>query len=781
MGSSHTKIAVINKAQRKECHKEKKQLQAARAATSDAPPGPSYLPEDVPQALSTDAGVNEAVFNSDFEDYDSMSLGEGSQRLSRGSDASMASIPRPPANKPEVPSETNFEFAELAHQAALNKTEALLCIIWNILSAGAKFTFKTYADVRAAWQSATEQLTPFQHHVLPVHYKEQDLEFDLYMWPLWDWVLDLLADPLLAPHFIWDAQRLYKHNGTRYEQFIDEPWTADRWWKIQSVLPADNGVPFAFILYADKTWLSSFGTVKAYPVITQCGNLPVELRNGKGVNGGRLIRWLPIVPEDSEEDGKLSYVTLKHVVWHESFHKLLETIALLSNTGLNDHSLATDYPCRTTEDTQARLELYRQNRAVGEKTLKDQSLRLVEVKLHLSGLGWAAMKMVDAYDGNTFQDIAKQILYMTQNVLTRKADPVTRVICSTSRGTLIVFKGGTHEEALVDWYTTLEEGEAELLDIYIGMTWGSKNWNFPKAHSAKHAFHNIREKGASRNFSTYPNESEHGPIKCYYLHQTNGKDIANQIIKLDHNTYVSQMIWCKGDRNAEVVISGFLSGNARDCVLRLNALLSQLDQEDEDHLAGGLTLNVLNMHHHAGAPQVSTTFKALETAHLSDQAFQNFHRKLATFINNLFLVQDILVDIQVEPAAAHDKLQEHHYLKVYYESTVDWKLTTDYLCCNPSFHGHERHNCALYTVAGRTLDLVLIQPMDAPTGPLRAVDHDLRLRHFHSQPPASTEFISLQSIIRGALLVPDFSRSGDFFLIDHVDGNMFIRAQQCRL
>ena len=62
------------------------------------------------------------------------------------------------------------------------------------------------------------------------------------------------------------------------------------------------------------------------------------------------------------------------------------------------------------------------------------------------------------------------------------------------------------------------------------MTFGEKNWNFPKAHSAKHAFCDIREKGAFHNFSTCPNKSEHGPIKCHYLCQTNGKDIADQVI-----------------------------------------------------------------------------------------------------------------------------------------------------------------------------------------------------------------------------------------------------------
>jgi len=41
----------------------------------------------------------------------------------------------------------------------------------------------------------------------------------------------------------------------------------------------------------------------------------------------------------------------------------------------------------------------------------------------------------------------------------------------------------------------------------------TKNWNFPKAHSAKHIFTDIREKGAAQNFSTRPNEGQHGPIK----------------------------------------------------------------------------------------------------------------------------------------------------------------------------------------------------------------------------------------------------------------------------
>lgn len=59
-------------------------------------------------------------------------------------------------------------------------------------------------------------------------------------------------------------------------------------------IPA-GGVPLCIILYADKTQLSSFGTAKGYPILARCANLPINLRNGTGLAGGRLVGWLPIV------------------------------------------------------------------------------------------------------------------------------------------------------------------------------------------------------------------------------------------------------------------------------------------------------------------------------------------------------------------------------------------------------------------------------------------------------------------------------------------------------
>ena len=62
----------------------------------------------------------------------------------------------------------------------------------------------------------------------------------------------------------------------------------------QTNLPKD-GKPLTFCFFADKTKLSSFGTQKGYPVIARCTNLPVNLRNGTGMGGGRIVGWLPIV------------------------------------------------------------------------------------------------------------------------------------------------------------------------------------------------------------------------------------------------------------------------------------------------------------------------------------------------------------------------------------------------------------------------------------------------------------------------------------------------------
>ena len=106
-----------------------------------------------------------------------------------------------------------------------------------------------------------------------------------------------------------------------------------------------------YIIYADKLKLSSFGTQKAYPIIARLGNVVIGIRNGNGWGGGQVVGELPIVrsflliwpihhhatsqvADDTAETKKQGYVNFKTAVWHESFFKLVESIALHLKTGV---------------------------------------------------------------------------------------------------------------------------------------------------------------------------------------------------------------------------------------------------------------------------------------------------------------------------------------------------------------------------------------------------------------------------------------------------------------
>ncbi|KAJ3899697.1 hypothetical protein F5879DRAFT_926056 [Lentinula edodes] len=128
----------------------------------------------------------------------------------------------------------------------------------------------------------------------------------------------------------WDARRLFKFDGgsRTWKRFIEEAWSANSWWsfQIQSKLPA-GAVPLCVVFYADKSKLSSFGTAKGYPVIVRCANLPMDIWNGSGIAGGRVVGWLPIVSEDAAHSGKANFVNFKNIVWHESAAKIFESMA----------------------------------------------------------------------------------------------------------------------------------------------------------------------------------------------------------------------------------------------------------------------------------------------------------------------------------------------------------------------------------------------------------------------------------------------------------------------
>ncbi|KAG1868959.1 hypothetical protein DFJ58DRAFT_714136 [Suillus subalutaceus] len=744
-------------------------------------------------------------------------------------------------------------FAEIALDAALNKLhiDGLLSLIACIAGGQVKITLKNDADFRQALCSASTQVMTFTKHDITCVYQVHALS-------IWEWVLDLLENPLLAPHFAWDAQHVFKHNGTRFERFYDELWTADRWWDVQSNLPQDiHAVPLYLIVYADKTRLSSHGTVKGYPVVVCCANLLVQIQNGEGIGGGRVVGLLPIVSEDANEEGKTGFTNLKHVIWHESFAVFLELVAQYSKTGYAHKCfdqilrwlfpilliLSADYeeqcmmslicghhskcPC---PDAITALDVYEKSKTRGEELLK--ALGLCPIKnvlwivahsdphdaislncLHALHLGiWKhlfnELKKILKYlgheaeslfeegianfpqwrkcshfntvihmsfsDGNKMQDLSKQSLYLALTILKQSDSPEGhRLLCLISSYLQLDSYIGLD----VHTTSTLDAIEAELLVFndalkdYVQCTAESSiedlrlDWDFPK--------------GAVCNYSARPNEKLHGPLKEVYKRQSNGKDVAQQIRHVNKNKFAV----------------GLLRG-------RINAFDKQRNSEDEE-IDDADTMYEDNPnpaaaqgHIQLSSPQQLKSIQDIEnTCSPADRAFQDFRRKFSTFLNASLPGYGYALKRWIT-LPANFQICKYRYLKVHYESTVDWKQVTDYLRCNPIFHGHPRYDCVLIQLTPErsvfaklilmfkchlpdigSFDFALVQPYTVGTGFSRRINRDFKLTRVKAAPRANSIFVPLTSFIHGAVLYPDPVHQGEFTVVDHIDSDMFLRMK----
>ncbi|KAG1730467.1 hypothetical protein EDB19DRAFT_1897064 [Suillus lakei] len=663
-----------------------------------------------------------------------------------------------------------------------------LSLITRISEGCAEINLKNEVDLSKAWDNAAAELTLFSKHEVPVTYKRDEQVYKVHAWPIWDWVLDLLDDPLLAPHLVWDA------------------CCGDRWWDIQSSLPdIDGAVPFCFILYADKTKPSSHGTVKGYPVVVRCTNLPSHIQNGEGFGGGRVVGWLPIVPEDAGKEDKLGYMNLKRVVWHKLFFKLLELATQYSKTGYSHkchnnilcmmslirgrggkcpcpvclvplaelHDLSKTYPLRSVDEAKEALRVYGLSKAQGEELLKALGLQPVEnifwiilysdshdvlsldrlhslhtglwkhllgeLKKILASLGreaeaafeklianfprWCNLNHFKSIinilftDGNKYQDLSKQSLYAGLSILMPRASP--------------------------EGYQLLHVISSYLqLDSWIGLDVHTES--MLAAIEAELLIFDTELKGVAHNYSTRPNEKMHGPLKDTYHHRTNGKDIAMQILRVDHHQFASKLL---RERVNMVNEHNWL-----------RALGNDLPDED--------VAVAFNGHVKLGSPTPHPlSILNLENRGPADRAFQAFQRKFTEFTNHsLPTYGHQLTSWLTFPADF--QIHEHHYLKVNYESMVDWKQVTDHLWCNLRFHGLPWFDHALIQLTAEetiftrlvflfrccisnlgSFEFVLVQLYTARINGACRMDHFFKLTRVKAVPRASSIFVPLNSFI----------------------------------
>jgi len=143
----------------------------------------------------------------------------------------------------------------------------------------------------------------------------------------------------------------------------------------------------------------------------------------------------------------------------------------------------------------------------------------------------------------------------------------------------------------------------------------------------------------------------------------------------------------------------------------------------------------------------------------------------------------------------HIQITEYRFIKVKYESIVDWRTKTDYLRCSPKFSGRPRYDFVIANrpqgrifaqlvfvficqVNGHDYHLALIQPLEKVTRPnTRSLDRGLSIFRWHIRARNRCEVIPLDCIVRGAVLVADTRYKGDYFIVDTLDEDMFLRVK----
>ncbi|KAI6006227.1 hypothetical protein F5J12DRAFT_783006 [Pisolithus orientalis] len=549
----------------------------------------------------------------------------------------------------------NFKFAEITLASLLNQQQvnALLDLFACVTQGAIQVMLKNDAKLCKACDAAVMELTPFSRVKVKVPYKKEECTFKAHICPLWEWALDILENPFLGLHFTWDTQRIYRHNSIEYEHFYDEPWTGGYWWDIQLSLPdIKSTMPFGLILYADKSNLLSFSTAKSYPIIVHSSvNHFCWPELSRAVQHWTDSLGLPAhkVPEDAKEEGKLGYTTLKRVIWHESFKKLLLEIEQYSKTGCMmalTHGCGGKCPCPVYDQSNFDRLHYGHGfwgkHVFGDLKIKADVKKYVASFPHWQNLAhFNQVIHVTFSDGNKLADISKQTFYVGINVLKKSITPEGLVgldVQTECMVNMINDKILTFDQTLKDYTKSIMKSNIDGLRT---------DWNFLKVHLWEH--------GAACNYSTWPNKSMHKPIQDAYEHCSNSRDVPAQVLWVDHQVLATKLLRLHVDH--------------------LKKSVSGESDQEVDAVSEHTSVDHIKLGAHGVMTQ---TLKDLEENGQPDMAFHQFCQRFCKFLNDTLPAYGYQVKSWIS-LPTDFMVKEYHYLLVNYKSTVTWNQCTDHL------------------------------------------------------------------------------------------------------
>ncbi|KAG2112896.1 hypothetical protein DEU56DRAFT_934861 [Suillus clintonianus] len=394
-------------------------------------------------------------------------------------------------------------------------------------------------------------------------------------------------------------------------------------------------------------------------------------------------------------------------------------------------------------------------------------------------------------DGTKYEDISKLIVFAAHNVFDCDTDPeaylMLRCIRSYTEFNMYASLEVHTEDTINNGREALSKFTG-LMDKYIEDTaeMSEKSWNSPRNTFRPISLTTLRRKVFSRNYSTKPNEKMHGPLKDAYQDRTNFKNFAEQILRYNHDSLIAEYIRNKLDHLDTQNISV-------DRPESPDTTLQETDNSDDIDVDSTEPTDA--QHFTLGSKRAAMSFTLIEAGSPGNPVFDRFRIKLNDFLNHAFAANGIPFPggrwIQL---VASDMIVEHQFLRVNFESLVDWRVSTDYLRCTLMFHGSPQYNCVILqtdtgiifgklmliftcTVGDVQYPVTLVLPYDRPVGVRPQKDKDFQFWRVKTKPRASAEFFSVHSIIRGCLIVEDASRPGEFLVVDTIDTDMFLRMQ----
>ncbi|KIY63252.1 hypothetical protein CYLTODRAFT_382521 [Cylindrobasidium torrendii FP15055 ss-10] len=229
--------------------------------------------------------------------------------------------------------ELDFEIADFLNDTGLTKKagERYFKLLQKVSMNPKDWTMRDWSTYTKTMDAASELVNEFKSETFEAKHVDDTFKFTVYFRDMQSWCMDLLNEPSLKPYLEFDARKMFvSTDGREFRQFWREPNTGELWWNIQDHISKkygnNNVKPVCLIIYTDKSRLSSFGTVQAYPIVARLANLPDHIRNNNGLGGGRVVGFLPVISEHDRYKNTTAWANFKREVEHRALEIFLRSV-----------------------------------------------------------------------------------------------------------------------------------------------------------------------------------------------------------------------------------------------------------------------------------------------------------------------------------------------------------------------------------------------------------------------------------------------------------------------